>query len=307
MSRTGVEHGRIGTDRPARPAHAGRPAADDPTRLRRARRRRLGRARRRRCWPPPTRCAGCAPGTVITALGTSRGLEASLVPARGYPLELVPRVPLPRKPTPSAAAAARPAARPRSRRPRRRAGPGRAPTSWSASADTSRRRPTWPPAGAGSRSSCTRPTRGPGWPTGSAPGSRPGWSPPPTAPRPAQRRDARACRCGPEIATLDRAARRDEGLAAFGLRRGPADAAGHRRLAGRADAQHGGDRRGRRAGQRPASRCCTRPARATSCRRRPSPPATRRTCWCRTWTGWSWPTRPPTWRCAGPGRTPAPS
>jgi UDP-N-acetylglucosamine--N-acetylmuramyl-(pentapeptide) pyrophosphoryl-undecaprenol N-acetylglucosamine transferase len=42
-----------------------------------------------------------APGTVVTALGTSRGLEASLVPARGYPLELVPRVPMPRKPTPA--------------------------------------------------------------------------------------------------------------------------------------------------------------------------------------------------------------
>ena len=40
-----------------------------------------------------------APGTVITALGTSRGLEASLVPARGYPLELVPRVRVPRRPS----------------------------------------------------------------------------------------------------------------------------------------------------------------------------------------------------------------
>jgi UDP-N-acetylglucosamine--N-acetylmuramyl-(pentapeptide) pyrophosphoryl-undecaprenol N-acetylglucosamine transferase len=42
-----------------------------------------------------------APDTTITALGTSRGLEASLVPARGYPLELVPRVRVPRKLTPS--------------------------------------------------------------------------------------------------------------------------------------------------------------------------------------------------------------
>lgn len=41
-----------------------------------------------------------APETTITALGTSRGLEASLVPARGYPLELVPRVRVPRRPTP---------------------------------------------------------------------------------------------------------------------------------------------------------------------------------------------------------------
>lgn len=36
----------------------------------------------------------------ITALGTERGLEAWLVPERGYPLRLVPAVPLPRRPTP---------------------------------------------------------------------------------------------------------------------------------------------------------------------------------------------------------------
>jgi UDP-N-acetylglucosamine--N-acetylmuramyl-(pentapeptide) pyrophosphoryl-undecaprenol N-acetylglucosamine transferase len=40
-----------------------------------------------------------APGTVVTALGTARGLEANLVPARGYRLELVPRVRVPRKPS----------------------------------------------------------------------------------------------------------------------------------------------------------------------------------------------------------------
>src|SRR5438067_2333937 len=40
------------------------------------------------------------PDTAITALGTTRGLETTLVPARGYPLELVPAVPLPRRPTP---------------------------------------------------------------------------------------------------------------------------------------------------------------------------------------------------------------
>ncbi|MFF9561079.1 glycosyltransferase, partial [Streptomyces albus] len=39
------------------------------------------------------------PDTRITALGTSRGLETTLVPARGYTLELIPPVPLPRKPT----------------------------------------------------------------------------------------------------------------------------------------------------------------------------------------------------------------
>ncbi|MGH3872798.1 MAG: undecaprenyldiphospho-muramoylpentapeptide beta-N-acetylglucosaminyltransferase [Pseudonocardiaceae bacterium] len=39
------------------------------------------------------------PQARITALGTERGLETTLVPARGYPLELIPAVPLPRKPS----------------------------------------------------------------------------------------------------------------------------------------------------------------------------------------------------------------
>jgi len=37
------------------------------------------------------------PDAIITALGTERGLETRLVPARGYPLELIPAVPLPRR------------------------------------------------------------------------------------------------------------------------------------------------------------------------------------------------------------------
>lgn len=39
------------------------------------------------------------PGARITALGTEKGLDTQLIPARGYPLELIPPVPLPRKPT----------------------------------------------------------------------------------------------------------------------------------------------------------------------------------------------------------------
>jgi UDP-N-acetylglucosamine--N-acetylmuramyl-(pentapeptide) pyrophosphoryl-undecaprenol N-acetylglucosamine transferase len=39
------------------------------------------------------------PQVRITALGTHRGLEVSLVPERGYELELITPVPLPRKPT----------------------------------------------------------------------------------------------------------------------------------------------------------------------------------------------------------------
>lgn len=39
------------------------------------------------------------PGVRVVALGTTRGLESTLVPARGYELELIPPVPVPRKPT----------------------------------------------------------------------------------------------------------------------------------------------------------------------------------------------------------------
>jgi UDP-N-acetylglucosamine--N-acetylmuramyl-(pentapeptide) pyrophosphoryl-undecaprenol N-acetylglucosamine transferase len=38
-----------------------------------------------------------APEATITAVGTRRGLDATLIPERGYPLELIPPVPLPRK------------------------------------------------------------------------------------------------------------------------------------------------------------------------------------------------------------------
>lgn len=42
-------------------------------------------------------CRLC-PGALVTALGTERGLDTTLVPARGYRLELIPPVPLPRRP-----------------------------------------------------------------------------------------------------------------------------------------------------------------------------------------------------------------
>ena len=41
------------------------------------------------------------PGAEVTCLGTERGLETRLVPLRGYPLELIPAVPLPRSVTPA--------------------------------------------------------------------------------------------------------------------------------------------------------------------------------------------------------------
>ncbi|WP_375490280.1 undecaprenyldiphospho-muramoylpentapeptide beta-N-acetylglucosaminyltransferase [uncultured Jatrophihabitans sp.] len=37
------------------------------------------------------------PSAQVVALGTSKGLDTELIPARGYPLELVPPVPLPRR------------------------------------------------------------------------------------------------------------------------------------------------------------------------------------------------------------------
>jgi UDP-N-acetylglucosamine--N-acetylmuramyl-(pentapeptide) pyrophosphoryl-undecaprenol N-acetylglucosamine transferase len=40
------------------------------------------------------------PDVLITALGTERGMETTLVPERGYQLALIPPVPLPRKPSP---------------------------------------------------------------------------------------------------------------------------------------------------------------------------------------------------------------
>jgi UDP-N-acetylglucosamine--N-acetylmuramyl-(pentapeptide) pyrophosphoryl-undecaprenol N-acetylglucosamine transferase len=39
------------------------------------------------------------PQAEITCLGTTKGLDTKLIPARGYPLELIPAVPMPRKPT----------------------------------------------------------------------------------------------------------------------------------------------------------------------------------------------------------------
>jgi UDP-N-acetylglucosamine--N-acetylmuramyl-(pentapeptide) pyrophosphoryl-undecaprenol N-acetylglucosamine transferase len=41
------------------------------------------------------------PAVAVTALGTARGLESRLVPARGYDLALVPPVPVPRRPSPA--------------------------------------------------------------------------------------------------------------------------------------------------------------------------------------------------------------
>ena len=39
------------------------------------------------------------PRSEVTCLGTTKGLDTKLIPERGYPLELIPAVPLPRKPS----------------------------------------------------------------------------------------------------------------------------------------------------------------------------------------------------------------
>src|SRR5260221_738345 len=41
------------------------------------------------------------PEVRITCLGTERGLETKVIPARGYALDLIPAVPLPRSLTPA--------------------------------------------------------------------------------------------------------------------------------------------------------------------------------------------------------------
>ena len=231
-------------------------------------RRRHGGAHLARCSPPPTPCAGSTPRSRSPRLGTPRGLEGRVVPEAGYPLELIPPVPLP------APARRRPAprARPAARRRQGRAGgrrPGPRPTSSSASAATSRCPPTSRPGAGTCRSSCTRATPCPASPTRL--GARF------TDARRDQLPRHRRCRTPTYIglpirrmiSTLDRAALRAEARRALRARPGPADAAGHRRLPGRAPAQPG-RRRGRAPpSPPPASRCCTSSAR----RARPRSPA----------------------------------
>ena len=232
----------------------------------------------------------------ITALGTERGLDTTLIPARGYPLELIPPVPLPRKP--SADLLRLPGGCARAVAPGARgAAPRSTPTSSSGSAATSRCPPTSAPAAA-CRSSCTRRTPGPGLANkvgarfaarvaAAVPGSGlPGAE---VLGIPLRRVGHRA---GPR-----RAARAGPG-ALRPARRRPG-AAGLRRLAGRPHAQHGA-RPPRcpsslRAGHRGA-------ARARQGAAAPAAPAARLRRRCPTSSGWTWPTPPPTPCSAGPAR-----
>ena len=86
------------------------------------------------------------PDVEITCLGTPRGLETRVVPEAGYPLELIPPVPLPRRPDADLLKVPGPAAR-RGPGDPRRSSTGSGPTWSSATAATSRCRPTSRPAG----------------------------------------------------------------------------------------------------------------------------------------------------------------
>ena len=233
----------------------------------------------------------------ITCLGTPRGLENRVVPEAGYPLELIPPVPLPRKPNADLLQGPRSGCARPSRR-RSRSSTGSDPTSSSATAATSRCRPTSPPGGASCRCSSTSRTPYPGMANKAR---RPG--------RAARRRELpghpaaeggvrRAADPPDDLrARPGRAARRGAGV--LRPRPRPPDAAGHRRLAGCPQAQPVGLRRRAPRWPPPASRCCTSSARRA--RPRPRPAATCPTSWSTSSTGWTSPTPPPTWWSAAAG------
>ena len=204
-----------------------------------------------------------APGLRLTAVGTARGLETTVVPAAGLALELIPPVPMPRRPGLDLAAgraAARPAVRADASGCSRRSGP----TWCSASAATSRRRSTWRPGGSGCRSSSTSRTCCPGWPTGSRPGSPAHvYTSFPHTPLPHATCIGLPLRRGDHRARPGRA-REPRRARPFGLAAGSADAAGQRRLAGRAEHQPAPSWAPGTGCWRPASRCCTCSGRRTS-------------------------------------------
>ena len=240
-----------------------------PPRRRWHRRPHLAPARDRR-RPAPAR-----PVVEITCLGTPRGLETRVVPEAGYPLELIPPVPLPRRPTPTCCGSRAGCAARSRRRWRSSTGSGR--TWWSATAATSRCRPTSPRARRKLPLVVHEQNALPGLANkaGARIADRVAVSFPDTAAAAAeyvglpirrmicQPRPGRAARRGPRV---------------LRPRPRPPDAAGHRRLAGRPQHQPGRLRR------RPGARRRRRPGAA---RRRAQgrggarrPPA-RRTSWCR--------------------------
>ena len=235
------------------------------------------------------------PGAMIICLGTERGLETRLVPMRGYELAMIPAVPLPRSVTPRLLAV-----------PGKLAGavstaagvldrmkadvvvgfggyvatPGYLAARRLARADRGARGQPPPRAGqqAGRPADRARVHRAPRHSAG--PRHLPG-HPDPAADR----------RPGPARAG-------GQGPGPLRAAPGPAGAAGHRRFPGGEVAEQRAVRRHRLAalgrGADPAHHRAAQ--RGSSCRRRPA----RRTWRCPTWTGWTWPTPPPTSHCAGP-------
>ena len=154
------------------------------------------------------------PDLRVTAVGTARGLETTVIPAAGLPLELIPPVPMPRRPGVDLALVG-----PRLVQAVRESVAvlaGSAPRPSWASAATSPLRPTWPPGGWACRSCCTSRTSSRDWPTGWPPVSPTTSSPPSRPPRwphatciglPMRR----------SITELDRAALRGPARATYGL------------------------------------------------------------------------------------------
>ena len=228
------------------------------------------------------------PDVEITCLGTPRGLETRVVPEAGYPLELIPPVPLPRAPNADLlevpgrlrgavkrdARGPRPGPARRGRRLRRlRLGAG-LPRRPPAQAAARRPRAATPcrasPTRLGARIAAPVAVSFPDTPLPHADVRR-------AADPPDDLRRSTGPRCAPRRGAF------------FGLDRRPADAAGDRRLPGRPPASTSGRPAPPRRSPTPASRCCTssgrrarpsaraRPACPTSCCvRRPDGPRLRR-------------------------------
>ena len=244
------------------------------------------------------------PGIRITALGTARGLETRLVPERGYDLELITPVPLPRKPTGDLLRLPL-----RVRRAVRQTRAvlddvdadvvigfgGYVALPAYLAARRRRRRPVPVVIHEANASA--------GW--ANQVGARSARRVLAAVPDSGLRRRAEVVGVPVRaaITALDRAALRAEARAHFGFADDARGAAGVRRLAGCAVDQPRGLRLPPTTLPRPGSRCCTRTAPKNTLElREPGRPATRRTSRCPTWTGWTWPTPPPTWRSAGPAR-----
>ena len=237
------------------------------------------------------------PAAEITALGTERGLDTRLVPARGYELALIPPVPLPRRPGADLLRV-----------------PGRLKAAVDAAADVLRRQSADVVVGFGGYVSgpAYLAARRLGVPivvheANARPGlaNRLGARLTPTSRSPSRARRSRTagssgCRCaGPSRRSTGRpgAARRGRPSAWPPTCRRCSSPAGRRVRSGSTT---------RRPVRRPtcappACRCCTPPAPRTWSRCARAPTATRRTSRCRTWTGWSSATPPPTWCSAAPG------